>query len=272
MVVPQLGINAYAGAPHPVTARALPDRKRSCPRAHLVDAARTRHEARMHSTRREFLASVSLFGASLFVLRGLVACGVPEGELIDRSEDRLTTCGPAVISANHGHTLVVPPEDVTAGETKTYSIKGASSHDHKVTITAAQFAELAAGATLDLASTTAGTHAHTVTVTCAKSTDVDASTSSPACTSGAEATSIGSNHRHSLSIPAADIAAGLAGGAAKTYSILGTSTHDHTITVTPSQFAELAAGRTVTVVSSTTGTHSHTVTLGCAGSADASTP
>jgi hypothetical protein len=72
----------------------------------------------------------------------------------------------ATIGTNHGHSLVVPIADVTAAADRTYSIRGASAHDHMVTITAAQFGMLADGATLSLTSTSSG-HTHSVTVTCA---------------------------------------------------------------------------------------------------------
>ncbi len=76
-------------------------------------------------------------------------------------------CAPeASIGTNHGHTLVVPAADVTAAADRTYSIRGASAHDHMVTITAADFATLAGGGTLSLESTSSG-HTHTVSVTCA---------------------------------------------------------------------------------------------------------
>src|SRR5262245_58227201 len=49
------------------------------------------------------------------------------------------------ISANHGHAVTVSPDDVAAGVDKTYSIQGSSTHDHMITLTAAQFGMLAGG-------------------------------------------------------------------------------------------------------------------------------
>jgi len=71
------------------------------------------------------------------------------------------------ISANHGHTLVVPTADVAAATAKTYPIKGTASHNHDVTLTPDHFAQLAAGATISVTSTTAGSHTHVVKVICA---------------------------------------------------------------------------------------------------------
>jgi hypothetical protein len=73
----------------------------------------------------------------------------------------------ASISANHGHSLTVSKADVAARVTKTYSIQGASSHGHQVTINAAQFAQLKSGRSISVTSSLALSHAHTVVVACA---------------------------------------------------------------------------------------------------------
>lgn len=65
----------------------------------------------------------------------------------------------ALIQNNHGHILTVHPDDVALGVDKVYSIKGNSTHDHSVALTAAQFAELRAGQTIQVSST-GGTHTH----------------------------------------------------------------------------------------------------------------
>ncbi len=70
------------------------------------------------------------------------------------------------IGTNHGHTLEVTQDDVTAGVDKTYDIQGSSMHAHMVTITAADFANLAGGGTVMVTSTTGAAHTHQITVTC----------------------------------------------------------------------------------------------------------
>lgn len=72
------------------------------------------------------------------------------------------------IAGNHGHALVVSKADVTAGTQKMYSIQGGSLHDHIVTLTAADFAKLAANMSVSTVSSSAG-HTHTITVSCATS-------------------------------------------------------------------------------------------------------
>jgi hypothetical protein len=72
------------------------------------------------------------------------------------------------IAGNHGHVLVVSKADVAAGAQKMYSIQGGSLHDHIVTLTTADFAQLAANASVSTVSSSAG-HTHTITVTCATS-------------------------------------------------------------------------------------------------------
>lgn len=73
----------------------------------------------------------------------------------------------SAISNNHGHALTVSKEDVAAGTQKTYSITGSADHPHQVTVTAAQFATLAANNPVTVTSTTDDGHSHDVTVTCA---------------------------------------------------------------------------------------------------------
>ncbi|MBC8131846.1 MAG: hypothetical protein H7X95_02610 [Deltaproteobacteria bacterium] len=65
------------------------------------------------------------------------------------------------------HTFMLPVADVAAGVEKMYSIQGASSHDHTVTITAAMFTMLKAGTMISVTSTSGGNHTHVVTVRCA---------------------------------------------------------------------------------------------------------
>lgn len=72
---------------------------------------------------------------------------------------------------------------------------------------------------------------------------------------------ITSNHGHSLTVPAADVTAGVE----KTYSIQGTSNHDHEVKVTAADFTTLQGGQTVTISSVTPdSTHEHDVTVSCA--------
>jgi hypothetical protein len=224
-------------------------------------------------TRRELLRSAGLFGGTLVLVRVLAACGVGGGgeQATGASDDALVACKPPVIGQNHGHKLVVSPADVAAGVEKTYSIQGAAGHDHFVTITSAQFTQLGAGNTIEVMSTNTAGHMHTVTITCSApllpseeagadadvGADVDAGTA--ACANGAQATAISRNHGHSLTVPKADVAA----AAPKTYSIQGTASHDHQVSLAAADFASLKAGQSITVMSSLAFSHVHTVTVDC---------
>ncbi|RSC93048.1 hypothetical protein [Tenacibaculum singaporense] len=73
----------------------------------------------------------------------------------------------SAISANHGHSLSVSKEEVQAGTEKTYSIQGSSSHDHTVTLTAANFSSLQSNNSITVSSTSGDGHTHSVTVSCA---------------------------------------------------------------------------------------------------------
>jgi hypothetical protein len=76
------------------------------------------------------------------------------------------------------------------------------------------------------------------------------------------ATAITANHNHALTIPAADTDSMVA----KTYSIMGTATHDHEIMLTPAQLAQIKTMTSVTVISTVGGSpgHTHDVTIDCA--------
>ena len=75
---------------------------------------------------------------------------------------------------------------------------------------------------------------------------------------GAAGPEIVGNHGHELVIPAAD----LDSATDKTYSIQGTSIHDHMVTFTVAQLGMLKAKTPVTVTSTLTG-HTHSITATC---------
>jgi hypothetical protein len=65
------------------------------------------------------------------------------------------------------HHLVVPAADIITGRSKTYSIQGTETHDHKITLEAADFAKLASHARVFVTSTRDVGHTHTFFVVCA---------------------------------------------------------------------------------------------------------
>ena len=70
---------------------------------------------------------------------------------------------------------------------------------------------------------------------------------------------IGSNHGHMMIVSQTEVDAAVA----KTYNIMGTSLHDHTVMITAAQFASLKTGATLNIQSSSDGTHTHTITVMC---------
>ena len=78
------------------------------------------------------------------------------------------SCGATTISGNHGHALAIPAGDVDSTVDKVYSILGAADHNHLVTLTAAQLAQIKGKTAVTVASTAGGDgHTHAVTVNCA---------------------------------------------------------------------------------------------------------
>lgn len=88
--------------------------------------------------------------------------------------------------------------------------------------------------------------------------DTPTPTTSGNCDNGAAGT-ISSNHGHSLSVSANDVQAGIE----KTYTIQGTSVHDHSITLTAANFTTLASGQALGVTSTTGDGHTHIITVFC---------
>jgi len=78
-------------------------------------------------------------------------------------------------------------------------------------------------------------------------------------TCASPATVIGGNHGHVMMVTMADVTA----MANKTYNIMGTALHDHTVNITQAQYAQLKANGTISVESSSDGTHTHTITVMC---------
>jgi hypothetical protein len=83
--------------------------------------------------------------------------------------------------------------------------------------------------------------------------------SSASCTMNGTIATIDGNHGHTLTIPAADVVAGVE----RTYDITGTSPHSHMVTVSAANMATLAANGTVQVTSTSGGAHTHTVSVRC---------
>jgi hypothetical protein len=77
------------------------------------------------------------------------------------------SCSATVISANHGHALTVAAADLDSMVDKIYGIQAASDHNHLVTLSPVQLAQIKAGTAVTVQSTAAADgHAHAVTVNC----------------------------------------------------------------------------------------------------------
>lgn len=70
----------------------------------------------------------------------------------------------SLVSANHSHEIVVPYEDVITGKTKTYDIKGKSSHSHFIEVTEEHLAILRVQKTVEITSSEDFGHAHKLTL------------------------------------------------------------------------------------------------------------
>jgi len=80
------------------------------------------------------------------------------------------------------------------------------------------------------------------------------------CLDNGTAVAIGSNHGHSLTVSIADVQA----GSSKTYSIQGTSDHDHMVSLSAANFNELKSSSSISVTSTNDDGHTHSVQVSCA--------
>lgn len=107
--------------------------------------------------------------AVIGVAQLLVSCGdqFSAGPGSDAG-DCLSDGGTAAISANHGHTLAVPKEDIIAGSAKTYTTAGTAGHSHTVSLSASDFTSLQSNQGIVVTTDVDLTgHTHSVTLTCA---------------------------------------------------------------------------------------------------------
>lgn len=81
------------------------------------------------------------------------------------------------------------------------------------------------------------------------------------CVVNGTTATIGSNHGHAITVSTADVMAAVD----KTYDIMGTSTHTHSVTVTAANFASLVNNPdgSVMITSTDSGGHTHSITLLC---------
>lgn len=124
--------------------------------------------------RREFLVKVFIGGPALLGGAQLLsACGRDDASDIASylgmsCSTRSTGVTASIGAPIHGnaHSLTLALADIDAGVAKSYSIKGASGHDHSISLSAENFAALRSGQSVSTVSTTGASHTHTVTLTC----------------------------------------------------------------------------------------------------------
>jgi hypothetical protein len=95
---------------------------------------------------------------------------------------------------------------------------------------------------------------------CGSSNSVDASTTFGNCVQNGTSVTIASNHGHVLLVDKADVSA----GAAKTYDIMGSADHTHSVTVSAANFTQLTGNHAISVQTTVTNAHQHSVTVACA--------
>lgn len=119
-------------------------------------------------TRKDFLGT-ALGGTVLLLLQACGGGGSYGGMGGSGGGGSISSCSSegAAISGNHGHSLSIAAADLDSTTAKTYSIQGAATHDHLVTLSPAQLATLKAGGSVTVTSTTTLAHDHAVTITCA---------------------------------------------------------------------------------------------------------
>jgi hypothetical protein len=113
-------------------------------------------------TRKTFLAQMA-GGTWLLALGG---CGGGGSYSSGNPQPTGAGCSATAIVGNHGHTLAIPTADLTSATAMTYNIQGAADHNHQVTFSPAQLAQLKAGQAVSVTSTVTLSHSHDVTEMC----------------------------------------------------------------------------------------------------------
>ena len=80
------------------------------------------------------------------------------------------------------------------------------------------------------------------------------------CLQNGTSVTIAANHGHVLMVDKADVSAGVA----KTYDIMGTADHTHSVTISAGNMTSLKSNTSITVQSSVSGAHMHMITVICA--------
>jgi hypothetical protein len=115
-------------------------------------------------SRKQFLLGIA--GATVTLVIG--ACGSKDNEegSTGTADGNCTNDLDVTITGNHGHALKIDAADFDAGQSKTYSITGSSQHDHSITLTAQDFADLKSGKTVTKESTNTAGHSHPMQIAC----------------------------------------------------------------------------------------------------------
>lgn len=90
----------------------------------------------------------------------------------------------------------------------------------------------------------------------------DAAPAGRNCQTNGTSATISSNHGHTITVTANDVAS----GADKTYDIMGTSGHSHSVTITGAQFQSLQSNGngSIMVTSTSSAGHTHDIVVLCA--------
>lgn len=80
------------------------------------------------------------------------------------------------------------------------------------------------------------------------------------CLANCTGVTIGTNHGHTLAVSKEVVNAGVE----KTYSIQGSSGHDHTVTLSVANFTSLKSKTAISVSSTNDADHTHSVAVSCA--------
>ena len=115
-------------------------------------------EAAPVSTTRRDVCSAMVGGTALLLIPGCGGGGEAAGSHCGASGNAITL--------NHGHLLTIAAADLDSTVDLTYGIRGASDHDHTVTLGVAQLQQLKAGAGVTVMASVAAAHSHVVTIDC----------------------------------------------------------------------------------------------------------
>ncbi len=190
--------------------------------------------------RREFLVRVAIGGATMPLIFRQLGCSDDGGTGPDTTAETFSSLPDGT---GHSHTIIIPDADIAGGGDHTYTASNVG-HTHEVQLSADEIDRLSLGCSVTKESSENAGHRHVWLIHLPDlASDITAQSDFDL-----------TGHRHSMTVPAADMndPTGV-----RNYTTTSASGHTHTVVVTPDQLIDLRECDSVIVESLESDGHTH---------------